>query len=165
MTISLRHFDDADVGALLEAFADDELWRWNPGPIDADGVAEWMRYRNDWSDGQHASWAIDLDGVVVGSVSLHHVDHDQRDAEVGYWVAASARRRGVATRGLELATAYGFDELGLHRVYLYHAVDNAPSCGVAGRAGYLLEGTLRQSHRYGDGEYHDEHLHARLGTD
>lgn len=31
--------------------------------------------------------------------------------------------------------------------------------------GFLLEGTLRESYRYADGRFHDEHLHARLATD
>jgi RimJ/RimL family protein N-acetyltransferase len=44
-------------------------------------------------------------------------------------------------------------------------VENAASCGVARKAGFLLEGTLRESYRYADGRFHDEHLHARLATD
>ena len=42
---------------------------------------------------------------------------------------------------------------------------NPGSCRVAERAGYLLEGTLRDSHRYGDGRRYDEHVHGRLTTD
>ncbi|WP_223884412.1 GNAT family N-acetyltransferase [Micromonospora craniellae] len=42
---------------------------------------------------------------------------------------------------------------------------NPASCRVAERAGYPVEGTLRESHRYGDGRRYDEHLHARLATD
>ena len=32
-------------------------------------------------------------------------------------------------------------------------------------AGFRLKGTLRESYRYGDGQVHDEHLHARLADD
>ncbi len=73
----------------------------------------------------------------------------------------SGTRGSVGGRGLAVA----FDELGLHRVYLYHAVENPGSCGVARAAGFVQEGTLRQSYRYADGAYHDEHLHALLSTD
>ncbi|TGB15201.1 hypothetical protein E4099_07255 [Streptomyces palmae] len=38
-----------------------------------------------------------------------------------------------------------------------------PIRGLAG--GGVPEGTLRDSHRFGDGAYHDEHLHARLAAD
>ena len=43
----------------------------------------------------------------------------------------------------------------------YHAVANPASCKVALRAGFPLEGLLRQSFVYGDGQRYDEHLHAR----
>ena len=46
-----------------------------------------------------------------------------------------------------------------------HAVANPASCRVAEKAGFRLEGVLAQSHRYGDGVYHDEHLHARLAVE
>ena len=58
-----------------------------------------------------------------------------------------------------------FEVLGLHRLSLYHAVDNQASCGVALRAGFQLEGLLRQGYRYGDGNYHDEHVHGLLAAD
>jgi len=53
----------------------------------------------------------------------------------------------------------------LHRIVLYHAVDNAGSCAVARANDYDLEGVHRMSHRYGDGRWHDEHSHARLRED
>jgi RimJ/RimL family protein N-acetyltransferase len=162
----LRAFAATDVPDLLAAFADEEIARWNPGPAGPAAAAEFVTSRNDWSDGQHASWAVaDLSDRLIGSVSLHKIDHDQRDAELGYWIAPWARRRGNAVRATSLATHFGFTVLGLHRVHLYHAVENPASCAVAAAAGFAHEGTLRQSYRYPDGEYRDEHLHARLSTD
>jgi RimJ/RimL family protein N-acetyltransferase len=162
----LRAFADADVPDLLAAFADEEIARWNPGPAGPEAAAEFVAGRNDWSGAQHASWAVaDLSDRLIGSVSLHRIDPDQRDAELGYWIGPWARRRGNAVRATSLATSFGFTELGLHRVYLYHAVENSASCAVAVAAGFAHEGTLRQSFRYADGTYHDEHLHARLSTD
>lgn len=75
------------------------------------------------------------------------------------------RHRGMASTSLRLATAFAFERLGLHRLELFHAVENVGSCRVATKIGFLLEGTARQSYRYGDGRFHDEHLHARLATD
>jgi RimJ/RimL family protein N-acetyltransferase len=71
----------------------------------------------------------------------------------------------VASCAVRAAATYGFGQLVLRRLHLFHAVENAASCGVARKAGFLLEGTLRESYRYADGRFHDEHLHARLATD
>lgn len=162
-TVILREFDGRDAGRLLEAFRDPEYARWGHGPATEDDVIAWMRERNDWSVGDRRSWAVsDPADDLLGSVSLRHIDTDQGDAEAGYWVAPWARRRGIATAALRAAVGHAFDDLGLRRVYLYHAVDNPASCGVARAAGFRLEGTLLQSHRYGDGAFHDEHLHAVL---
>ena len=142
---------------------------WNPGPARSEGLAaveSWLQERNDWEDGSHASWAIsDPSLTLLGSVSLHKLDVEQADAEVGHWVVPWARGRGLAAQGVAAAARFGFGELRLHRLYLFHAVENASSCRVAEIAGFGLEGRLRQSYMYPDGVYHDEHLHARLASD
>lgn len=162
----LRKYKTHDHASLLTSFADPDIGLWNPQTTDPEEVVAWATARNDWSAGSHVSWAVaDAADHLVGSVSLHRIDRQQEDAEVGYWVAPWARRRGIALRVLAAATQCGFETMGLHRIYLHHAVQNAGSCVVATRAGFVLEGTLRQSHLYGDGARHDEHLHARLRTD
>jgi RimJ/RimL family protein N-acetyltransferase len=163
----LRPFDQGDIGKLAAAFEDAEIALWNPGPPGPrDEIAEWARRRNDWTAGDHASWAVgDSAGLLLGSVSLHHLDWDQRDAELGYWVAPWARRQRVGLRSVMLASDYGFSRLELRRVYLFHALENEASCRLAARAGFRLEGELLESHSYGDGRFHDEHLHARLASE
>jgi RimJ/RimL family protein N-acetyltransferase len=162
----LRPFVEADLADLLLAFADEDIALWSPGPTTAPEAAEWLRKRNDWTGGDHASWAIgEPGGRLIGGISLHHLELDQRDAEVGYWVAPWARRRGVGVGALSTTIAFGFTKLQLHRIYLYHAVENTASCCLASRAGFRQEGELRSSYRYGDGLYHNEHLHGRLEDD
>lgn len=164
--ITLRDFRLDDEADLLTAFADDEIARWNPGPIGDDAATGFIWSRNDWSGGDHASWAVaDGSDRLVGSVSLHKIDPDQADAEIGYWTAPWGRRRGYAARAVQTASSFAFTRLGLHRVHLYHAVDNPGSCAVARAAGFTHEGTLRESFRYVDGRFHDEHLHGLLETD
>lgn len=162
----LRAFADSDVPDLVAAFADREIRRWNSGSLGQGGAEAFLAARNDWSDAGHASWAVaQHDGRLIGSVSVHKIDTDQRDAEIGYWIAPWARRRGHAVRAVSLATDFAFTTLRLHRVQLYHATENVASCRVATAAGFVHEGTLRQSYRYADGQYHDEHVHARLSSD
>lgn len=164
--VVLRPFTAADLPALRAAFADPAIACWNPGPADPAEMDRWMAGRNDWTGGDHASWAVgDPAGGLLGSVSVHQLDPDQGDAEIGYWIAPAARGHGHATAAVGLAAGYGFGVLGLRRIYLYHAVANTASCRVATAAGFRLEGTLRQSHRYADGRWHDEHIHGRLRTD
>lgn len=165
--VVLRPFEERDLAALDVARRDPDIARWNPLPGGGRGALEaWCDRRNDWAGGLRLTWAVaDADGGLVGSVWVADIDRDQGDAEVGYWTAPWARRRGVARAALSLASGVAFAELRLARLALFHAVENVGSCRVATTCGYRREGVLRASHRYGDGRHHDEHLHARLAGD
>jgi RimJ/RimL family protein N-acetyltransferase len=166
-SLVLRAYTERDVPQLRSAFADPQIAQWNPGPDGGeDAVDAWWAGRNDWSDETHASWAVaDPSGALLGSVSVFRIDRDQGDAEIGYFVLPTARGRGIARAAVEAAAGYVFATLGVRRLELFHAVENTGSCRVANAARFTLEGTLRQSHRYSDGVWHDEHLHARLRSD
>lgn len=167
----LRAFAATDVPDLVAVFRDPDVTRWNPNTSGSDdeqaAAAAFADNRADWSGRDHLSWAVAdaATGRLLGSVSLHHLDLAQGTGEIGYWTAPWGRGRGVATRAVVVATRVAFDLVGLRRVELYHSTDNEASCTVATRAGYQLEGVLRQSYVYGDGRPHDEHVHGRLRTD
>lgn len=163
----LRPWRDDDVDAVVELARDDEAWRWMPtlrlvdGP---EGALAWLAKRRE--DGR-VDWAAcdAASGAVAGRVGLHHHRPDDRRAEIGYAVWPRWRGRGVATALVQAATSFGFTELGLHRIALYHAVGNVASCRVAARCGFAYEGIERQALDHGDGIRHDEHRHARLAGD
>jgi RimJ/RimL family protein N-acetyltransferase len=162
----LRPWRDDDVDAVWAAVQDPELRRWNAtGSGSREGVAQLLARRRDWSPGDHCSWAVDAAGELVGSVSLHSIDRVQEQGEIGYWTAPAARGRGIAARAVDAVCTWAFPVLQLDRIQLFHAVENVASGRVAAKAGFRLEGRLRRSHRYGDGEKHDELLWSRLSDD
>ena len=170
----LRPWRPADAPAVLAAFGDPAILLWNPPPGDVDlpAAADWVRKRGDWSTGDHVSFAVTdaagapaAVGSLLASVSLHRINLFGQDASIGYWTVPAARGRGIAGRAVAAVARWAFVALDLHRIELCHAVDNPASCRVADKAGFRLEGTLREAYRYGDGRRHDEHLHARLATD
>ncbi|MEU7867031.1 GNAT family protein [Dactylosporangium sp. NPDC049140] len=156
---------EADAPAVAAAFADPPLQQWSPPPAGTD-VYAWIRDRADWSSGARVGWVVAAadGGPVLGSVSVR-VDATLDHGMIGYWTVPDARGRGIATRSVRAAARFAFDVVGLHRIELCHAVDNPGSCRVAEGAGFPLEGILRESYPYGDGQRHDEHLHAKLRTD
>ena len=85
-----------------------------------------------------------VDAALGEPVGMCGVDHwSSTDVALfGYWLAAGARGRGLATRAVTLMTAWLF-ELGAARVFLTIQSENATSAAVARRAGFRFEGTLR----------------------
>lgn len=164
----LRVWQLKDAPAVLRAMRDPQIVQWNPAPAaaaDLAGAQEWVRRRADWSSPDRVSFAVvdQSSDVLAGSVSMHR-GHDE-DASIGYWTMPEVRRQGVAVRAVAVVARWAFETRYAYRLELCHAVANQASCRVAQRLGFPLEGTLRQSHRYGDGRRHDEHLHARLASD
>lgn len=110
------------------------------------------------------AFAVRVDGRAVGHVGLAHVEHRHDTAWVSYWLTASHRGRGLATRAVASVARFAFDDLGLFRLELGHRMNNPASCRVATGAGFAAEGVERAKLRYGD-ERFDVETHARLATD
>ncbi|MCO7221448.1 GNAT family N-acetyltransferase [Klenkia sp. PcliD-1-E] len=159
----VRPWSPTDLDAVWTALQDPAIRRWNgSGARSRDEAAAWLARRSEGDD--HVSRAVvDGGGVLLGSVSLHSI-HDG-EAEIGYWVVPAARGRRVAPRVVDAVVRWAFAELGLERVQLLHDVANTASERVAERAGFVLEGRLRRSYRYGDGVRCDELIWSRLPDD
>ena len=166
--LRLRPWCVDDTEVVLAAMQDPDIRIWNgfAGELGLEDVGVWLTHRMNWASGTHASWAVvGAGGDLQGSVSLHSIDTDQGDAQVGYWTVPAARGRGVATAVLDAVCRWAFETLPVDRIELCHAVENAASGRVAEKAGFQREGLLRRSFRYGDGVKHDELLWARLADD
>ena len=160
--LRLRPFVEGDADLLVRAYADPAIQRWHRRSLTADEALEWVRGRAwaRWQSGTGAEWAVVDGDVVVGRVGLPVLHLGDGVAEVGYWVLPEGRGHGVAGLALTAMTEWLFT-LGLHRVELMHSVLNEPSCRVAAKQGFELEGTRRSALLHPDG-WHDMHLHARI---
>jgi RimJ/RimL family protein N-acetyltransferase len=164
----LRASRESDAPALLEYANDPVVAKWDPEETpDLEAAKEHARRRADWSDGEGAAWAIaDLgDTVVYGGIQMFDIGRKSLHAMVGYGLLPDARGNGYAAEALRTVAGWAFNATSMARLSLLHAVGNPASCAVARTAGFELEGTTRRSYRYGDGQLHDEHLHARLRDD
>lgn len=141
--VRLRPLRPDDAAAYVGAFADDpELARLRGLERAPDEAA----FLADLEPGEEfAELAICAPGAdaLLGSVILHSLDRRHRRGELGYWLVPGARGRGLATRALQLALAWMFEDLGLERAEIAATPDNLPSLAVARRLGFAEEGLLR----------------------
>jgi RimJ/RimL family protein N-acetyltransferase len=100
---------------------------------------------------------------LVAGVTLKRVVTDRHQAEIGYWVAAGARRKGIAGRAVRAVVEAAF-EAGLGRVELLAEPENPASQRVALAAGFQREGVRRMAPGRGRERY-DFVAYARLNTD
>jgi RimJ/RimL family protein N-acetyltransferase len=159
--LALRPWTEDDVPALVVACNDPEITHWIPlipSPYTKEDALSFVR--GDVRPEEH-SLAITLDGVVVGSIGMG-VSSENYRGRIGYWVAATARGRGVCTRALRLLSRWGLEELALQRLDLITDPDNAVSQRVAEKVGFRREGVLRAHLRHPDGRIRDSVMFSLL---
>ena len=92
----------------------------------------------------------------VGNIKVGPINGQHRFADVSYFIG---RRdmwgRGIASEAIALATRFGFERVGLHRMQAVVEPENAASAKALERAGYSLEGRLREK-LFRDGEWRDQ---------
>jgi RimJ/RimL family protein N-acetyltransferase len=157
----LRPWSEHDVPALVVACNDPEIARWIPSiprPYTDDDARAFIERE---TRPEMQSFAIQLDGALVGAVGLALNSHSYR-GHVGYWIAASARGQGVCTRAVRLLSRWALEELKLQRLELITDPENVASQRVAEKVGYRREGVLRAHLKHPDGRIRDSVMFSLL---
>ena len=143
--MALRPWRFADVDAVVECIdGDPEIARWLdlvPQPYTRQDARSYIG-----GIGEQAFAVTEAEtGRLLGSIGVRWNErHDV--GEIGYWVRADARGRGVITRALRLVARHMFEHEGAARLQLRADVDNLGSRRAAEKAGFTLEGVLRDAH-------------------
>lgn len=81
---------------------------------------------------------------AVGSVYFRDIDHENHKAEYGIFIGEDdARGKGFGTEVAKIFTEYGFEKLGLHRIYLRALEENEQAVRSYEKAGFVREGLLK----------------------
>lgn len=106
-------------------------------------------------------WFVGFESEVVGSISLKNISHSMGYAEIGYGIAESHHRRGIATAAVGLLVDKVFSETELRRLIAFVHDQNLASCRVLEKLGFQEEGLLRE-HYIINGEPKDEVVYGLL---
>lgn len=103
-----------------------------------------------------------LEGRLLGSSGMHRIDWDARKFEIGYWLRNGEQGRGFVTETVAALTRMAFDRLHARRVEIRMDASNERSWRVAERAGFTLEGVLRQDSLTPQGVPRDTRVYAKV---
>ena len=163
----LRPLRRSDAARIVEACSDDRSRYWLaglPSPYTMQNALDYVDKRTELqSTGAGVWWCVadpDTDQMLA-NVSVMELDGlDPTSGEVGYWTHPDSRGRGVMTEAVRLLVRHALSPnaaggLGLRRLSLYAAADNAASRYVATQAGFREGGVHRAAEPLGDGSYAD----------
>jgi RimJ/RimL family protein N-acetyltransferase len=101
-------------------------------------------------------------GEYVGGSGLHRIEWQVPRMEIGYWCVKRFEGQGYITEAVRGVTTFAFEQLGASRVEIRCDVINTRSQAVAVRAGYTLEGELRNNGRRVDGTLRNTLVYSML---
>jgi RimJ/RimL family protein N-acetyltransferase len=102
-------------------------------------------------------------GSLVGASGLHRFDWSVPRFEIGFWCRQSRQGQGFMTEAVNAITAFAFDTLKARRVEAFSDDLNVRSWRVCERAGFQLEGVMRNARADPNGTLRDTRIYARLG--
>ena len=164
-SLVLRLPDERDVEAVRVACQDPEIPRWIPvipQPYNEQSARDFITWSSEGLErGNYSFVIIDADsGELLGAIGMG-VNARMKMGHIGYWVAAPARRRGIASGALRLLAGWALEQ-DFGRVELITDPDNVASQRVAEKVGFRREGVMRSHTLHQDGRRRDAVLFSLL---
>lgn len=130
-----------------------------PYPYTGDDGRAWLARAVDESD---RAWAIEIDGLAVGGISLHPgSDVHRHSAELGYWIGRRYWGRGIISAIVTRFSPVAMSAFRLHRLFATVYANNPASMRVLEKAGFAREG-VQKSAVVKRGELLDLVVYARV---
>jgi len=167
VNLLLRPLRLSDAESLLRITKDKEVLEWLllPSKLTINDIIKLIKKsKTSFKAGLYYDFAITYSGVIIGLISLKNVNHRVNNCELAYWIIKPYRGKGLASEAINLMLKFAFNKLRLNRVTAYVLAGNAASSLLLIKAGFKLEGLMRQSERK-NGKYYDEQVFSILRRD
>jgi ribosomal-protein-alanine N-acetyltransferase len=143
--------DAADVARLAGEREIAEMTLRVPHPYRVEDAEGWLATHGAaFARGESVIWAItlrdgDWAGRVIGAIGLElgRAEHARHRAELGFWIGKACWGHGYTTEAGRAVLRYGFETLGLRRIFAYYFAKNPASGRVQEKLGMRREGVLR----------------------
>lgn len=164
MDITITAFPDEELSAIAKWRSDGDVNRYiRRGYKTLGEIRQW--YRAYFSVEANRLLGILVDGQLIGYCSIEHINLDDKKCEVGILIGEKAYwHKGIGSAVVRELLKRAFTELSMHRVEAVIHADNVASIHCFARAGFHLDGTLRDA-KYRDGRYVDLLLYSILDSE
>jgi putative acetyltransferase len=162
MSITIRRVEPSDYEALQRVYSGPRAI-WGTAQLPYPSVDMWRKRLAEPPEGIFGIVAC-IDDQVVGHLNIHTFPNRprrQHAGAIGMVVHDDFQGQGVGTALVQAALDLADNWLNLRRVELEVYTDNEPAVRLYTRAGFVIEGTLRQ-YAYRDGQYVDVYAMARF---
>lgn len=164
--LTLRRFTIEDAKPMFDTWANDKrvtkFLTWLPhGTLEVTEsiVSLWIK---DYEKADNYNWAIELEGKIIGSISVTEIDENSERVEIGYCIGFDFWGKGIMSEAAKAVIDFLFEKVNVHRVTITHATKNPASGKVAKHCGLTLEGVRREFFKSTCGEFLDIAVYSIL---
>jgi len=164
--LRLRRYNISDAGNMFKNYASDarvtKFLSWKPykSVKDVENYLTGVISKYVSQDVYH--WAIEINGEIIGSISVMSVDERNHNCEIGYCIGYDYWSKGITSEALSAVMTFLFKEVGMHRIFAKHDVENPASGKVMQKCNMMYEGRLREHYLRHDGTYSDALVYSSL---
>ena len=167
----LREFQEGDVEAVYEYGSDAEANKYvSWGPKSEEDAVEFVRKALvDQQEQPRSAFNFAVvtrtDNKLIGRCGIStrgmtvDIPNSKEEAEIGYAINRKYWNQGYVTEAAKRVLQFGFEELGLHRIYASCRAANIASVHVIEKTGMKFEGRLRH-YKFARGDRPDSLLYS-----
>lgn len=149
--LGLREFVESDWKSVLEYQNDPRYLRFYPWQRRSEAEVrafiqvfiEWQNYLRRYK--YQLALTLKDSGQLIGNIGIRKENSSDHQAELGYEINPKFWGQGYASEAALAMRSFGFNKLGLHRIWAHCIEDNLASRRVLEKVGMRLEGTLRHA--------------------
>jgi [ribosomal protein S5]-alanine N-acetyltransferase len=147
--LMLRRPLQKDARALLEISQDAAVMQYYGLAVfqnQAEALDEIQWFNQLFARAQGIRWVLTEKGSgdYIGDIGLHHYMQEHARAEIGFKLAKAYWHQGLMSEALRPALSYGFEAMALNRIEAVVDPRNAACLGLLKKAGFKVEGLLRE---------------------
>lgn len=153
--MKLRPLKNEDANGIMEWMKDSSIncyYRFDPNSITYDSILDFIK-RSKTDRNKHYAIVDELD-EYMGTISLKHIDSDNKNAEYAIALRNKAIGTGIANFATKEILHIAFKDLNLNKVYLNVLSDNERAIRFYQKIGFEFEGEFKE-HLLIKGRYHD----------
>lgn len=142
----LRQFQESDLGNVFKGLSHPDIIPYYG--VRYDTLEATMAQMDFFADleknGTGIWWAVcSLDNsIFYGAGGLNSLSREHKKAEIGFWLLPEYWGKGILSEAMPLICAYGFNQLGLHRIEGFVESENENCKHAMKKSSFNYEGTM-----------------------
>jgi len=166
--LCLRKYKVEDAEDIFKNYATDEkvtkFLSWRPY-ADIESLSTFIAAQvSNYAENVY-NWVIEYKNQVIGSISAVKIYKENESCEIGYCLGYEFWNKGIVTEAMLAVLNYLFCEVGYHRIFAKHDIENPASGKVMMKCNMVYEGRLREHYLRHDGTYSDSLIYSILNNE